>query len=156
MVFKSLNWRVGIDSISRWKNRPWWVSIQDLWRQNWCASSLSLMCRTLIEQLQLKTDTRELESELWHWKDIDICLMMLLCAKDSRKGKMSMVWFGKWDAQEVVGSISEETHDQRGTVGREICQTGKHKYTVFVTAGQNKYFALVLSFIIFYFMCIWW
>lgn len=65
-----------------------------------------------------------------------------------------MVWFGKWDAHEVVGSISEETHDQRGTVGPEICQTGKHKYTVFVTAGQNKYFALVLSFIIFYFMCI--
>ena len=72
----------------------------------------------------LKTDARELESELWHWKDIDICLMILLCAKDSRKGKMSMVRFGKWDAHEVVGSISEETHDQRGTVGPEICQTG--------------------------------
>ena len=50
--------------------------------------------------------------------------MILLCAKDSRKEKMSMVRFGKWDAHEVVGSISEETHDQRGTVGPEICQTG--------------------------------
>ena len=37
-------------------------------------------------------------------------------------------------------------------------QTGEKKYTVFVNAGQNMYFSLILSLFIFYilfhFMCI--
>ena len=51
--------------------------------------------------------------------------MVLLCAKGSRKWKRPGVGFGKMGPSEGIGSISEETPDQRGVVNPE---DGSEKY----------------------------
>ena len=105
--------------------------------------------RTLIEQIQLETEPRELESEPLHLRDSGTCLRVLLRAKDFRKGENVQWWDLKrsvvlkwWVASLKILLIRE------GLCALQMGQTGEKKYTPFECRTECVSF---LGFIFFFF-----